>query len=117
MSNEKHKPTVEEIRAAIFSGNNKPRGVIVNFFGVDIEIRQMRVGDMHLLAASEESGDREAVLRVLINMSFKPETDERVFTQEDYPALKKLPYGPDMNRVAEALKELTDANLPKEKEL
>lgn len=106
-----------EVRAKIFSAEHKPRSVFVQFFGAEIEIRQLRVEDMHLLAAGSETGDdKEAIMRILINMSFVPNTDERVFEEADYAALKKLPYGPDMNRVAEALKVLTEANLPNAKE-
>lgn len=103
------------IRASIFSGKHKPRGIIVDFFGTQIEIRQLRVADMAQLALGMQN-EQEAVIATLVHMAYVPGTEERVFDDADADSLKQLPNGPDMTRVAQALKELVDVNLPDAKE-
>lgn len=98
----------DQIRAKVFSGENKPKREQVEFFGTTIELRQPTLAQVIEAQASE---DREsAVIDMLVNRAFVPETDEHVFEDTDAAGLKALPFGPDFIRVSNAFEKMSDVN-------
>ncbi len=101
-------PTRDDIRAAILGREHKPKSKVIEFFGQQVELRQGTLGD--ILEARESEDRQGAVIRVLTERAFIPNTDIRIFETADADVLKKLPFGPDFIRVSNALDELTDVN-------
>ena len=63
---------------------------------------------LKIQAARESDSDHSIVIWLIINYTFVPGTDDRVFEEGDRDALLNLPYGADMNRMNKALNDLTD---------
>lgn len=105
----------EEYRARIFSEKNMAvRRKTYTFFGLEVETRQPTVTELdELTTASAEveklDPDKKAsvVLRVATMFSYIPGTDKKVFQPEDAYALTKMPFGPDMKAMFDAVNELT----------
>jgi hypothetical protein len=107
-TNEVEVPSRDSIRAAILGTEHKPKTKVIEFFGQQVELRQGTLGD--ILEARESEDRQGAVIRVLTERAFIPNTDVRIFEESDAEVLKKLPFGPDFIRVSNALEELTDVN-------
>lgn len=101
------KPTLASVRAQIFK-SRKAKTRRVEFFGTEIELRQPKLKDIIDARATEDR--QAAVIETLVKYAFVPDTDEHVFTEEDFTQLCELPFGGDFVRVSQALEELTDVN-------
>lgn len=99
--------TREEIRAKILA-THTPKSVAVELFGTTIELRQPILEDV-IKAQSQEDRTR-GIVDVLIKQAYVPDTNEKVFTEEDADQLCTLPMGADILRVAQALESLTEVN-------
>lgn len=97
----------DAMRAAIFAPK-QVKSEPVNFFGQDIEIRQMILADV--LNASNNPDRESAIIDTLINYAYIPGTDERVFEEGDAAQFKTMPFGADFIRVSKALEALTEVN-------
>lgn len=97
----------DAIRAGIFSGKQL-KSKVVDFFGSEIELRQSNFGA--IIDAQSKEDRQSAILEALISQAFVPGTEEKVFEEGDFAALKELPFGADFLRVSKALEELTEVN-------
>lgn len=104
---------LDDARAAIFA-TRAPRTVIIEFFGVEVEIRQPRMGDVIDRAADEET-KKNGLVTQLIAYGYLPGTDQKIFTPEDIDSLKALPFGKDYSALADALVQLMDVDVGKPK--
>lgn len=90
----------------------------ITFFGAEIEIRQITLGDViRSQKAQQEGADPQAgMVQMLIDYAFVPGTDEHVFELADRDALMEQPFGHDFVRVSEAIAALTtvDFSAPKQ---
>lgn len=93
--------TRDTIRAAIF--NAKPESACIEFFGNEIELRQPTMGVVMNLRKMEEV---DQTTQMLINYAFVPGTNDAVFEPEDEDGIRGIPFGPDMNRLLEAINKL-----------
>lgn len=98
----------DQIRTQVFSGENAPKHEKVLFFGATIELRQPTLAQV-LEAQSAESRE-SAVIDMLVNRAFVPDTDERVFEDTDADTLKGLPFGADFIRVSTAFTNMSDVD-------
>jgi hypothetical protein len=107
--NEEHKMSMRDsVRAAIFnSPMNQQKSEAIEFMGAQVEVRQPLVEDI-MAASKEEDG---GVVMMLVRYTFVPGTNERVFDAEDAEALLKMPFGRDMSRFLEVVKNMTDIDL------
>lgn len=100
-------PTRDEIRAKIFQSKVLKREII-EFFGMQIEIRQSTLTD--ILNAREEENGQSAVIRNLVQNAYVPKTDIKVFEDTDADSFGALPFGADFIRVSKALEKLSEVN-------
>ncbi len=101
--------TRDEIRGSIFNNVQQRReGREIDFFGQKIELRAPSLG-----AIINREGVINAVT-ILIENSYIPGTDEKVFEEADRDALMKLPFNADLMSVARALEELTGIDVKAE---
>lgn len=100
--------TRDQIRARVFSGANKPKKKVIDFFGSQIELRQPTLSQV---LDAQANDDREAaVIDMLINRAYVPNTEESVFEETDAESLKALPFTGDFVRVSNAFEDMTDVN-------
>lgn len=92
----------DEIRSAIFSA--KPKSVLVeNFFGVTLELRQP---GLQQALQVRETDQAEQVYTMLLDYSYVPGTNEKVFSPEDVDSLRELPFGGEMVNLISKVTEL-----------
>ena len=104
--------SLDSIRSAIFDSEaSKPKSKVVDAFGTKVEIRQPAVGD--LLQAPEDEGEikRNRFLVTLINNTYVPGTDTKIFSIADYDSLVKLPFGSSMTDLIEAVNALSGVDV------
>jgi hypothetical protein len=83
----------DTLRGAIFSGSSFKRESIV-LFGQEIEVRQPSVEQLRKLSdISKSAKDKNAIINLMIDYTYVPGTDEKVFEQADYEQLSNLPAG------------------------
>lgn len=82
----------DEMRAKIFA--SKPATEIVeDFYGVRLELRQPSLA---VALEARNQGENEAVFNMLLNYSFVPGTNEKVFEPSDVDMIRELPFGSAM---------------------
>lgn len=99
--------TKAELRAKIFA-SRKVRSKVVEFFDVEIELRQPTLGD--IVSAQQNENREAAVIETLVKYSYIPGTDEKIFDESDADGFKSMPFGADFLRVSNALEELTEVS-------
>lgn len=104
---EQRKPTKKDLRAQIFK-TREVRSKRIQFFGVEIELRQPKLKD--IINAREAEDKQAAVIETLVKYAFVPGTDEHLFDEEDADQFAELPFGADFLHITQALEELTDVN-------
>lgn len=108
----KEKLTREQIRERVFKSREQ-KSEIIEFMGVDIEIRQPRLRDIVDIGEAVNDEVRNSViLNALVRYAYVPGTDELIFDEADVEGFKSLPYGEDFNRVVTAMGRLTAVNFP-----
>lgn len=96
----------DEMRAAIFAGENKKLArKVITLFGQEVEIRQPTVKQMTNLDPSDEK--TSFVIKLLVDFTYVPGTDEKVFDKGDIAQLETMPTGAWLNAFNEAFSELT----------
>ena len=93
------------IRSKIFS-RTKSKSIQVEFFGETLEIRQPSMRQLFSLQADEENLARRAA-RMIIEYSFIPGTNDKVFDKADLETIENMPFGQDLRRLQDAITELT----------
>lgn len=94
--------TRDEIRSKIFSAKPKS-SVLEDFFGVAIELRQPA---LHQALQARNTDHTEQVYMMLLDYTYVPGTDEKVFSSEDVDALRELPFGNEMTQLVQKVTEL-----------
>lgn len=102
--------TRDAIRSKVLGETHKPKSKVVEFFGTQVEIRQPTLGS--IIEAQSSEDPKRGIIEILLNRTFVPGTDDRVFDDADEAVLRNLPFGEDLIRVSQALSELSDVNFP-----
>ena len=104
-----------QIRARIFSSEqSRARKSVIPFFGTEIELRTPAVGKFLGSVsqnADDGSNDQIRLIKLVIENSYVPGTDELVFNMADYESLVALPFNSDMALVVKTINELTGVDL------
>ena len=97
------------LRATIMnSPKMKPRSVIVNFMGADVELRQPKLGES-LALGQLETEDR--ALYMLIAYVYVPGTDEKLFEEGDIDMLREMPANEEFTALMNAVASLSDIEM------
>ncbi len=83
--------TRDQIRDAIFAA--KPKSEVITFFGVKVEVRQP---DLGAILEKREQGQQDQTFGMLLDYTFVPGTQDRVFDATDVDSIRLLPFGEDM---------------------
>jgi len=96
--------TRDQLRAKIFAADNKKgKSKVVNFFGTEIEVRQPTVGQV--TDYTKDGKENISLITMLINHTFVPGTNDRVFEESDADGLKELPFTEDMRTITDVVAE------------
>lgn len=103
----------DAIRAKILQ-SRKPEARVLTFFGEKIELRQMTLAAV-MKARQNTEEEQFQLVNILVEYSYIPDTDEKVFEEGDRDALLALPFGQDFVELSNALAELTSVNFTAQK--
>ena len=112
--------SIDKLRAVTLGKARHFEKTIVKIDGMSFEVRQPTIGqrgdirnkmlEFNPDAEGDESSARfnmfEFLLHAVINLTFDPESGERVFTEEDIPTLKEQPAGGWFDDLTEAASKL-----------
>jgi hypothetical protein len=99
-----------EIRAGIFDAKNKAvKSKEITLFGQQVEVRQPTVGQVTKMA--ERKDKVAAIVAIMIEYCYVPETGEKVFEPSDKDALLDMPTGQWLTDLNAAIEELTGVNV------
>lgn len=104
MSTENKSPTRDEIRERFFASRNF-KSKVVNVFGMDVEIRQLSLGDSGKLFKGGRE-DVDIACDTLIKCAYKPGTTEKLFEETDRDGIMALPFDNWVKTVLDALGEM-----------
>jgi hypothetical protein len=94
----------DELRGKIFA-HRALKSEVVTIFGQEVEIRQPTMGQ--LLGARDEPDRRKAIVNLMIEYTYVPGTNERVFEDGDFESIISMPFGDDLAKVNQAINRLT----------
>jgi 2-hydroxy-3-keto-5-methylthiopentenyl-1-phosphate phosphatase len=107
-STEQPNLTRDEYRAKILGTTHAPKSEVVEFFGMQVELRQASLGEM--LEFQQREDGKSAIVSSLIARAFIPGTNVRIFEDTDEAVLMSKPFGADFNRINEVLVRLSEVN-------
>jgi hypothetical protein len=110
MSGNSSSATRNNLRAKILA--ERAKKVVVTLDGMDIEVRQMTVGQA--LDTTNLEDDRKRMARYLVDCCYVPGTDEKIFEEADLDVLMDMPAGGYYTKIMEAV---TAQMLPKQLEV
>ncbi len=93
----------EEVRASIFA-KNKFKRVALTLWGVKVEFQQPTLDRVLNNVASEDSS---LLLQLLIDQTFVPGSQEKVFDKADIESLKAMPFDAELNQISQVISDLT----------
>ena len=102
----------DTIRKAILSGR-ATKTLLVNAFGIELEMRQPSLGDILDLQYMENT--KQILIQSLINYCYVPGTKERVFDDADKDIIEALPFDDNFTAIQEAIADLTGVDIDAEK--
>jgi len=97
--------TRDGVRSAIFNNPRaKAQSERIDYYGVEVEVRQTTVGTAMGFANIEDQA--EVALRMIIAYVFIAGTNEPVFEEGDIDALREMPMNEDFQRLMDAINRL-----------
>lgn len=94
----------KSIRDQIFS--TKPETREVPFNGTKIELRQPSLDDVMNLQDASKDDKKGAAITTIIQYSYVPGTEERVFEETDRDIIAQLPFNKDVKGLFDTVNEL-----------
>lgn len=101
--------TRDEIRARVLDTAKTVKSKLVEVFGTTIEMRQPSLRD--IMKARETEDTESLAAQMIVKYAVVPNTTEKVFTEEDIQTILDWPFGEDLQRVNEAISELTGIDI------
>lgn len=102
----------DEIRAALFSSKSKKQAKrIIELFGESVEIRQPNISQITKLGKEAGESKIPPIVRALIEYSYVPGTDDKLFDSADAEQIATMPTGKWLTDFNQALLELTGINV------
>lgn len=125
MSNSNAGNNRKNLRDAIFTHpKTKAEKKVITFFDQKVEIRQptlkavlgsqIVVGDDPLNPELAENSTSDSMVTMILGHTYVPGTDDLVFEDSDRDWLLNLPFGPDLNKMAETLNKMTNLSFGEE---
>lgn len=97
--------TRDGLRAAMLNHPNmKAQRKTIQYFGLDVEVRQPSVGTAMSFADEEHKSDQ--ALRMLLATVYVPGTDEPLFEEGDLEDLRNMPINEDFQRLMDTINSL-----------
>lgn len=94
--------TREQIRAAMFSDvNAKPKVINYEFLSQKLEWRCPTLKEMQ--EARDAAENENLMVRLIINHSYIPGTEEKVFEDGDYKTIMNMPLSGSFNEAVQAI--------------
>jgi len=101
--------TRDDLRKAIFEAEEaKPKSEVFKFNGVDVEWRQPTIEATQNTESREAMEGKNFMVMMLIENTFIPGTNERIFVLDDYDALIKMPMSRQFNEVVQRISGILD---------
>ncbi len=101
--------TREQMRDRLLGHAPKPERISLKLFGTDLDLVQSTLGSILDMQDMPTGKDRAAYM--IIHYACVPGTSDRVFEDADQEMILKWPFGEDLNKVQEAIAELTGINI------
>ena len=101
--------TRDAIRAALIGNTPKILKKTITIFDIGLELHQPTFGAIINAREIEDPAHRAASL--IIEYSFVPGTDERVFEDTDLEFILRWPFGEDLITIQNAIAELTGVDI------
>lgn len=101
--------TRDELRKALLGTVPKPKSMLIELFGVEVELRQPNLGA--ILKTRDASDDVSRAIDMIIEYAYVPGTDDHVFEDTDVAVIKKWPFGEDLARLNGAIADLTGVDI------
>jgi len=101
--------TRDEIRKALLGNAPKPTHKDVTLFGIKLELRQPTLGG--ILAAQDIEDARERAVDTIVNYSYVPGTNERVFEVTDKDVILGWPFTEELVTIQVAVAEMTGVDI------
>jgi len=97
---EKAPATLESVRSKIFDDETaKPEVVEYTFRGVTLEWRQPLIESLQRSEDDADRSNRNFMVTMIIDNSYLPGTEDKVFSVEDYDRLVKMPLNQEFRKV------------------
>ncbi len=107
------KPTRGELRSKIFQAK-KLNSEIVEFRGVEVEVRQPTLGQ--ILDTRDSQSSKDGTISVLIERVFVPGTHEHVFEEADREGMYGMPFDEDLMNLNRVVSRLAGINIEEAEE-
>ncbi len=101
--------TRDELRKALLGTAPKPKSMLIELFGVEVELRQPNLGA--ILKTRDATDDVSRAIDMIIEYAYVPGTDDHVFEDTDVAVIKKWPFGEDLARLNGAIADLTGVDI------
>lgn len=102
--------TRDSIRTKIFAdAKSRFQRKVVDFQGVDIEVRQPSLGQ--IMGAQENESNTEGTIKLAIEHCYVPGTEEKIFDDADKDSLLALPFDQGMANINQAIADMTGISL------
>lgn len=100
-----------DLRKEIFSAKHtKVKKASYVFNDVKLEFRQPKLENFLEIQREEGSG-KNFVVRMMIDHSYIPETDEKIFTEADYDAIVAMPMSAQFTKLMEIVQDMFDIKI------
>ncbi len=105
----KKAPTRDDIRAALIGSRPKGETKLVTLYGMELELHQPTLEA--ILKARDQPDDKARTVAMIVEYTYVPGTNDRVFEDSDAPHILQWPFGPDMTKFQEAIADLTGVDI------
>ncbi len=103
----------DEIRAKVFASSNTVTEVL-DVYGTQIELKPPTLGA--LMDAQDAPDTKTSVARMIIEYSYVPGTQIRVFEEADIDSILDLRFGEDLRKMQAAITRLSGVDMDQAKE-
>ena len=108
-ANAKQTDARNALRSQLLGNKHKANSREIQLFGQTIELRQPSFGD--IMDAREMDNAKTRVAHMIINYSYVPDTNERLFEDSDVDTILAWPFGNDLLEIQSAIAELSGIDI------
>jgi len=97
--------TLEELRARFFEGGAKAKILKMDWNGIEFDWRQPTIEETQ---KAQDEEDQNFMVTLLIRHSYMSGTDQKLFTNDDYDMLVKMPLSGEFQAIVRAIGQTMD---------